>query len=376
MIEIYRQAVKQSIRAVTWDDSSFYFYLLLIFLAVIIGWIAESRKRIANTTNNSFLFLLLFFLLAIPCSFRDTGDDTEVYRYLFLNAQYTDDPEVSLFEPGFIMLNRLLGLFIGDEIIGVAVFSAISFFFIIASIKRNCNRINVAIAIMGFVCIYYLQMYDLMRIYLATSIIVFAFMLFEKKDFFKVLILISFCSLIHYSTIVLLIPFFGYFLFQKSKKAFWISYAVMFVILLGAVSYLEDYILLINRYEGNVNHNEVQSIGPAQFIYHFPLFLVLFLSYKNRIWDNLTDWLLVFSLISLLLGLFSYKMPIAGRLNVHMMVIYTLLLPHQLYLFKVNKYKYRQPITAFIIVFLMFKLHLYLLTGLATDGIMPYKFAY
>jgi hypothetical protein len=175
---------------------------------------------------------------------------------------------------------------------------------------------------------------------------------------------------------VFLLPLFGYILYARSKKLFWIFYIALFVVLLGATAFLSDYIALINRYSMNLEDNETQKIGIAHLVYHLPLFAIIIISKKNKLWDNLTDWLLMFTLISLLMGFFSYKMPIAGRVVTHMMIIYTLLVPHQLYLFKVNKYKYTEPIALLYTFFLLFKLHMYLVTGFGPDAIMPFKLAF
>lgn len=376
MFDIYKEAVQHSIRPIKWDDSTFILYMFLIFGAICIGLIIEHRNHRTNIKSNLLWFSILFLLLAIPCCFRDTGDDTEVYRYVFLNAYDSNDPEVNMFEPLFLLLNRFLALFVNDEIIGVALISALSFIFIIGFLRKNANRVNVAFSIMGFVMIYYLQMYNLMRIYLATSIVLYYFKYYEERNLFKTLILLTICTFIHYSSAVLFIPFFLSLLYKKNKTLFFVSFIAIAVVLLGAFSYLENYIKLINRYEGNINVNESQSVGIAQFLYHIPLFVILLISHKKRIWDELTDWLMIFTMVSLLFGLVGYIIPIANRINIHFIVIYTLLVPHQLYILKTNRYKYYQPVCLMYILLLFLKLHLYLLTGLATDAIMPYEFAY
>lgn len=367
MFEAYKNAFKTSATLSSWDDSTMYLYIGMVIITILIGQVLK------KSSNSKLLWGVLILILSIPCCFRDTGDDTIVYRYYYNNANASYDPELELLEPLYLAINRVLSTIISSDVWGIVIITGACFFCIFSFIYQNRRRIDVALSLMAFVCLYYFPIYNILRIYLASSIVLYCFKYFENKEFKKFSIVVMICGFIHYSTFSFFIPLIGYVLYKRNPRMFVIGVLSGIILVFVALNVFMDYVMLLNRYATSLAGNETQSLGLAQIVYHLILFAVLYAIRKARAWDNTSDVLFVFSICSFLFAMLSYQVPIAGRLSVHMMVIYLYLVPNQLLKIKATHFKYYHHIKILYIMLLLFKLHLYFLTGLASDVIMPYK---
>ena len=367
MFEAYKIAIKNSVTQSTWDDSTMFFYVGIVIITILIGLVLK------KSGNNKSLWGVMFLILSIPCCFRDTGDDTIVYRYVYNNANVGYDPELELLEPLYLAINRVLSTIISSDVWGIAIITGACLFFIFSFLYQNKRRIDVALSLTAFVCLYYFPIYNIMRIYLATSIVLYFFKYFEKEEYKKFLIVVIVCGFIHYSTFSFFIPLIGYVLYKRKTWMFIIGVLSGIFMVFVALNVFMDYVMLLNRYATSLAGNETQSLGLAQIVYHIPLFAILYAIKKAHAWDHTSDLLFVFSTCSLLFAMLSYQIPIAGRLSVHMMVTYLYLVPNQLLKAKANHFKYYPHIKIMYIILLLFKLHIYFLSGLANDVIMPYK---
>lgn len=370
-MDIYHKAFNEA-GGVLWEDSTIYLYIILIVAAAFIGYIADNAKvKISHFFTFVLSFLLLFIL---GLRGRDVGIDTYVYQDSFIYSLTPDAFSDSTTEPGYHLLLRVLRTFFSSPELAILIFSAATIFFVMNTLWRYKNHISIFIAFSFYVGIFYFQAMNLLRIYLAASFILWNYNYLIEKKYKKFALIVLLTSLLHYSSLIMLLPLGYLWLYQRKPKIALLLITCAFVVAVKIANHFADY-LFIARYASYGDSNDASGkIGLMLFFDYIPCFYLIYYIYKNKIQGQWSDLLVSLSITGFFVRFIAYYITIAGRMGTHFMGLFVLILPY--FTHHIKQYHRRQyiPFISFMLIYLVVRIHFYFMGYLATDGIMPYNF--
>lgn len=86
------------------------------------------------------------------------------------------------------------------------------------------------------------------------------------------------------------------------------------------------------------------------------------------------DVIVAFSVVGFLIRVIAYYITIAGRLGIHFMPLYVLLVPFYINYIKHSHRRIYPFFCLFLIFYMIVRTHYYFVGYLSLDGIMPYNF--
>lgn len=393
MLDIYRKAFEQTnishfwggeTRVRVWDDYTLLLYFFLVVVVLILCVYIEKHKYYLKKMPKRKIVprrQLLFYPLGLLLFFMGlrglwVGMDTIVYSQTFESATSLHYVfEDSSTEPLYKLLQFLLRCFFSDSHIIIFLYSVLIIYFVGLTFFRYFKYINVFIAVSAFVCIYYFQSFNLLRISVAASFI-FSQMHFLLENRFKKFSLVIFlATFFHFSSIVAFMPLGVYLIYRKRKTLAISVLLVISIIVIIATHFLGDYIMLFERYSGYITDNESsRTIGFALFLDYFPCLCGIYYIFKKKLSGTWSNLYVCYTLSALVVRLLSYFISAAGRLYFHFMPVTMLFLPYWLTYLKKRNRKLYKPMILISFVWLIVRLHLYFVGYLSADGIMPYYF--
>ncbi len=376
-IDIYRKAFAAANNTNRmWDDTTLYYYFAIVLFSVLIGWIAENKKKRNDRKGLLFCFYLISFFLAFILGFRSesVGIDTINYRTSFDNAFDYSIFDYESIEPGFHLLQIIIGFLFSGPSISIIIFSFFTVFFVFKGLWKQRDSISIFIAFSIYVGIFYFQAMNLLRIYLAAAIILWKFDYLIKKQYTKFVVVILIAATIHFSSLVMFLPL-G-FLWLRSKSNF-LALGVTAAMLAFAVSIamsFSSYLNLLRYAEYGDNNNATGNIGFMLFFEYLPCLYFIVYAYRKKIFNQWYYLLISFTCVGFSLKVLSYYVEIVGRLGIHFMGLFILLIPY--FINEIRKRNRRKYIMVCLVMLLyvFVRLHFYFIGYLSSDGIMPYNF--
>lgn len=203
--------------------------------------------------NNTKGLIVSFVLLALVACLRsiNVGTDTNQFCTAYREiGESTDWNFVSFrYEAGFFYLCKILNLFSHNYQLLIIVTSLIINMSVFFFIKRNSYDYMVSTMIYIF-CNCFFSSMNLMRQWLALSVIMFGFPYLIKKDYLKYILFCVVASLFHKVAVasVLLI----FFSFLKTKKAVYIVTIAMFAFVFVFAENIFNLLALAFNYENYI----------------------------------------------------------------------------------------------------------------------------
>ena len=365
-----------------WDISTLYFYFSLVIFTSVIGYLAQHSKSLLTYQNprlgfrkhqlNHELFFAMFLVLLLISGFRRIGADYLNYKDIFI-ASTTENAIYFSIEPGFLLVNKILSAIGLNFEVAIFIFSFTTIILVFAAIRDYANKINVSLALMAYVSLYYLPSFNMVRMYLAASIILYSYKFFLRGQMKKYLIVLSLTLFIHFSVFLFFFPIIGIWMFNKNKYWFWGVYVIGFILAFKAISMFSE-LTLIDRYTHYAEAGETEdSLGILHWIINIPIF-VLYLYARKKIPNSpYLSSLLVLTFCEFLIGLLSYKIIILGRSLVYYNVLFIVIIPIVIQQLKQRHTRWCSIVAQTYYIYLFCRFYLYLKEYLYLDGIMPYK---
>ncbi len=378
---IYKNSFANSSgRIAQWDDATLYLYFALITITLIGGWLIEKHRRITdrNQHNVSFGLVLCGALLAGIQGLRgvEVGIDTVQYRESYIHALEKTTYSDSTIELGWQMLTKMLRLVVPSSELFVFIISSLTILFVFKAIWRYRTSINIFVALCFYVGLYYFQAMNLMRIYLAMSIMLFYFYFLLEKKYLKYCVVVILSSFLHYSSLVMLLIVAMLWLYQRSQIASFIAFIIALVSAYSLSQVFGDYISIARYAEYASINQSSRQIGIMLFFDYLPCFIIIYYAYKNRIRGQWFDILVATTLIAFLMRFVSYYITIAGRMSIHFGILYILIIPYFVNHIRVHHKRQYSLAIILLLTFAFIKIHLYFYEYLSVDGIMPYRFVW
>lgn len=357
---------------VDWYISTFVFYLCLILGTYYITNLTKNKYIIGFIRKKQKLWAIivpavLFFIKG----FGTTGRDLRAgYYYNFTNAiSLSKFPDYTV-ETGYRLLNVIVRNMTDQYWIFIAVVAVLTLLPVFKILKKYSNKIDLPIAVLMYVSLFFVNSFSPLRMCLAASIGLFAFDAIVERKTVKALVWIIIASFFHTSALVLFIPYFFTQAKGMNKKMIAISLiGVFFVVFLGRNS-ITSLLASDERYYIYQAFDSV-SIGFEQFIYYIPLIYVVLAARK---YDTDNHFLLVsFSFVAtaFFVGLLGYVISIFGRFR-DMFLPLIIIVPYYVKLLKINRPKYKVLISIIAIIYCIARFYIFISQYYNMEDLMPY----
>ena len=266
-------------------------YYLVVITAALLGYFSQlfAKDKKNKMKLNKTFFILSFLTLFIFLGFRNFGTGVDDYNYRAM-FQYTRNYGIInsilywKIEPGFMIINYIIGLFTDDYQILIKIVSFISLFFIYKMFLYEKKSVNYFYLILSYGFLVYPYFFGIIRLSLAMSISFYAFRFFIEGNRKKFNWLILLASSIHFSCLMML--FFNFILKKElNSKNLKKSYIFAIIVLPIIFVFIKTIIIPImgSRYFGYANSNSIKlSIGLFDKIPIIFLFYIFYNNMKSR----------------------------------------------------------------------------------------------
>lgn len=377
IIDIYRSAFNQyNLTFRIWEDSTFYLYIAIIAIVAILGFIAEHKKSLTPHAGLlPFVIANIFMFLIMGCRGAFVGADTPSYLNHFVNTQNITLLNNATIEPGFQILAYVSSLLFSNGHMSIILLSALMIFMVSTTIWNNRSIINVGFSLLIFSSVYYLQSLNLMRMYFAATIVFWASKYFFENRIKRFAVYIAIAVSLHFSSIVVMIPFGTYYLYNKNKNYAYAFIVAIIIATIGASATIGSYVSSYERYAGHIDSNSSSgSLGIMLLLDYLPCLLIFLLRSKYKIDSKETTLFVCYTISAYSIRLSAYFITMAGRLSAHMLLLSCFLLPFMLNKVKQECPQYSNMLNVVTIMWVCLKIHLYMRGYLSIDAIMPYDF--
>lgn len=368
-------------------------YIFILIINLILSYIANIcyDKKYKLVSVLSISILVLVNVIFSGCRDFGVGIDTNVYiesyfktaaDLLSLKAFWN----VEGFDKGFLLLAYVSNLFSNDAqslLVVTSLFIQVFFYLALWQYKKVCN-ISIFVATLLFCIIFYCHTLNLMRQFCAISLLAFAFSLYIQGNR-KLYLLLQVLAYFFHSTSVIFvfIPLIWKLSNMKNgkKKNMYALFIVIGLLILISsffyfASLLGDWSLLSEIYADRYGKTgeyqvEVQTIGGTGlgtiFKFIYPIAFILYARYVKSIDKNISFFILMICLCSLILESLSYQVRFVNRIAFYLSFIMYIFLS---IIFSSNKMK----IAIKAIMILLYISNWYTLYVVSGGGdVLPYK---
>ncbi len=290
--------------------------------AYILGFINENQRR-----RTFFAFIITSVGLAIPsliAGWRGCGTDT--IEYLRAYRWITDTDWDKLFESrtlfdesGHLFLTKLLTY--SEHIRLYFLVYGFLTVYPVYLVSLKFNKTNIALVMFVFYLGFFVTSLNIMRQYLALSLVVFSLPFVFEKRFKPFILCVLLASMFHLSALIS-IPI--YFLWTKKGRVTppLILIVILFAIFLISINidkvlessfFTDSDTAILNRYS---NYTELDGAKNRDFYLNlFVMIIILFASKQLIEVDNRNALFITMYVISVILGLSGFISPYAKRIS-------------------------------------------------------------
>lgn len=338
-----------------------------INLIVLLLWVV--LFKVSGIKNNriilSAFFLELYFILA----FRDpsVGADTESYIHLFeLTKEYSFfNFSFSRHEPGYILLNKILGSFVDNHQIFIAImgFIVLFLFFRVIYNESKIQWLSVFLFItLGF----YTYTFSLFRLIIAMSLVFTSYQFIIRNEAKKFFITIIIASLFHISALVFLPVYFLRRININFKMIIFYSLSATFIVLFSG---------RINKFileSGSSIEYNIKSGGGFSYLFLLLGILLISLYFKRSLLSEEPNANVLFHILfmGILFQLLALDFGLINRVARYFFLFLIILIPNIISLIREKKLR----IFAVYALCSLAPIFYYIMLNTDGDQIVPYKF--
>jgi hypothetical protein len=277
------------------------FYLSVIFFSIYLAAMSEIQL---NVILRKICFVCSFLVLFFTLAFRNvSGIDDIAYQNIFQAVQ--TEGVVSTFissyiEPGFLLLQYLIGVFTDNYIVAQIVNTFIPITLFYMAFRKYSSFLSLPLAVSLFIALLYFQMLSvsLVRMFIAIGIVFYSIDCLWKQQpwryFFRILLAAS----LHYSSLIMIM--FLPFVFQKHWKVFLLSSTILLPVLFVNIARIAS--MLSGRYEG---YGEINNLTFSLDAFYMLLFAVVAWFYRKSIPDEYRNLFVLSCVLILFSSLFE-----------------------------------------------------------------------
>lgn len=372
------------------------FYTLLLGI-ISLGGIISYTSKIKNKEIFFlvFSFIILFFVSGLRNNY--VGADTATYISTFniiKNIPLSQSFEL-YFESGYILYNYVIGLFFDNAQFLIIISSFIIIIAITTFIYKNSANVYMSLYLFITLMFYYDSM-NIMRQFLAVSVILYGFEFVKSRKFIKYLVCVIIATFLHTTAIISILIYFLYSWQFSYKRIF-----LLFICSLVGYSLLNPILIIVFEllpryasYETRLGSNNFASYIAAFMYFVIVLFGLIILRYdyskskKYQIGDLLkqNDNLLIndntnsyiyspltyIMVITTVLNFLAIEFNILGRADIYFSIFVIIYLPNVINKIKNKNIKFLSYF--FILIFCtLYNIIIFLLRP-DWHWVIPYEF--
>ncbi len=281
---------------------------MTIFVILLFVYSCCAIHKYCRLVNGQriIVYLLMYLPLFILCAFRDisVGNDTSVYYYGFQNfSNFNNLNEAfatSRYEPAYIIINYLFNKCNLSYYVLQIVLSGFIYFSIFVFLLKYSSDFLFSVYVF-YVLRYSIGTMNVVRMWMAIAILLFAIQYVIDRKLIKFLIIILLASLFHSSALVFLIIYPLYSI-KINKKIILVMMGGAVFIFLASKLFFSVLTSLIGRYSGylstdfNVESNIAVYLTLLIDLFLFAL-IYFALNLKTEYYCDDNSWGNIFSLI-------------------------------------------------------------------------------
>lgn len=350
----------------------------------IVLVLQKRRKKIISYIQVIGL-LISFVTLWFVSAFADCGTDRETYGLIFSNVTIQD-----LFsgwqEPGFILFNMFFRIFGKNPRIIYIAISTVTLLLLYLTWYKLRNDILIGYGVLAFTMMFYVQSLSLMRIYMASALLFCGVDYLRKGEYIKYAILILITTLIHYSTLLMILPYLiMIFLENKRYRKYVLNILVIILLVLFLLALvigapILSSIPIFARFQRYLQNVSFSNIGIMQFIYNIPICALVFIAYYLTESKREQNMLIAYTGSVFFYSLLSYGIQVMGRVNSLFSILYFFLIP--MCMKKIKDYFIERGengriiywILSFLVIgYYIFRFAIYIGEYWELDSVIPYR---
>lgn len=357
---------------IDWCQSTFIFYLGLIFSSYLITLLTRKINIICLSGKKQKLWVIaITALLFFVKGFGTTGRDLRAgYYYNFIRATSMKNFPDYTVEWGYRLLNVIVRNITDRYWIFIVIVTVLSLAPVIIMLNKYSERIDLPIAVLMYVSMFYVNSFSPLRMCLAASLGLFAFDAIVEKRTIKALVWIIIASLFHTSALIFFVPFFFNQAKGMNKTMVAISLMLLFTIVYVGRNGITALMSGHDRYYIYQAFDSVK-IGFEQFVYYVPL---LYAVYKAKQYNGDKHFLLVaFSFVATAFcaGVLGYVISIFGRFQ-YMFLPLIIIIPYYIKILKSSHPQYTTMIEVLALVYCIARFYIFISQYYSMEDLMPY----
>lgn len=386
----------------SYSVSTIILYLILIISSTSFALLSQRKRIITSTTGETLcvkkhrigFFIISFLILSFFACFASNGIDKDSYKYLF--EVNTWDYRYQGVEIGFWLFIVVSKLFIKDEIVFLSLIAFLTCYFTFRGIWKCREKLNVGLAIFIFSSQYYLQSFNLMRMYFALSIMILGAKYALSEKSWKYLVFCVIATTIHFSSIFVLLAYVVVLILVQRNKG---MNRLLFFCLIVATLIVSVFAMQIansfsglgfefaDKYSTYLSQAKAGQVGFKLILNLLP-FVWVFWLFRHEKDQHMIAMAEGFGAVVFVLSFISYSIPVLARAITLFGMFNIIILPIALEKYRVTKCKVCNGIHSrktyvltnykvlCIVIFAYFSLLLffYLRDYLNLDGINNFKF--
>lgn len=308
-------------------QKSYIIYCIVIFVAALLAGIAQLVAKKDQLTEkiklNKLLWYSSMFLLVFVMAFRTIGvaSDDDSYVTIFNNVielgpfQYFLQSRI---EFGYLFVNYIVSLITDNYFVLSFIVTLVPMFLFYKALEYEANHLNLFIGVFIFGTTMYLYFFGITRLFIAVSIVVFAYRYIFEKKLLKYIISILIAGMFHYSAFFML--FFVYFITERKGKERSLKRVLPIMLILMPLL-----IIFVNNYVfPNMGYRYTKYMNIGQFSLSIDKFdklpfLVLAVIFQNKISKfnkNIRIYTIIYA-ITIVISMYTSVMDL-GRIQWYM----------------------------------------------------------
>ena len=307
-------------------------YYILVGAPIYLSLFMMNKKTLSVKPEKQKYVIGTFFLvyLLLLCLRHNTvGVDLSQYLPRFNSIARTPWNEIFVvfgIEPGYVFLNKLIGVFSTNEQIFLSVIALIT---VLPLMKLYCDESENAILSMAlFLIMPNLQMiFSGLRQAIAMALVVPAYYATKKKKLIPFILIVLLAMTFHKSAFIIAAIYPVYHMNITRNRAFLIGLPILSVIYIFR-NYVFSILLRFMSDDGEENYGDLTTEGGYTMLILFVLFAVVsYVCASNEKLDRDVIGLRNLLLLSVVLQFFASVNPLAMRMNYYFLLFIPLLIP-------------------------------------------------
>lgn len=149
-------------------------YVAILLAAVILAFFSQSRfSKKKEQRFYAIPFAMSFTMSWFFYALNDVGYDYEEYCIIFDTVDFSTYNSLWI-EPGYALLNATIKLFTKDSVIGIFIIKTLISVIVFYVIYDFRKKIDIAVSVLAYMSLMYLDSFCMIRIHLAVAILLLA----------------------------------------------------------------------------------------------------------------------------------------------------------------------------------------------------------